>query len=276
MDGGGSLQFSDWFQEECCDFNGENSSMREEFGSHATEAGDGLEVENLVDRRREQNRRGFFVYYTAIKPVRSLPLLKANKLAMQLVQARSVMLWSLTVFMFSIILLQHYHYSLRSHYQLLSEKETTLHFFLHDTPGGPNPSAVRIIQSNAGLAANSTALTPFGTMWVVDDPLTVGPEPSSTVIGNCRGVYVSAGQSELMLVAYLDFGFTAGEFSGSSISMLSRNPVREVEREFAVVGGQGKLRMARGYAKLKCIFYNESNGDSIVEYTVIMRHFITS
>ncbi|KAK4835610.1 hypothetical protein QYF36_012008 [Acer negundo] len=112
-------------------------------------------------------------------------------------------------------------------------------------------------------------------MWVVDDPLTMGLEPSSAVIRNCQGVYVSASQSELMLVAYLDFGFTTGEFSGSSISTLSRNLVREVEREFAVVGGQGKLRMARGFAKLKCIFYNESNDDSIVEYTLIVRHFIT-
>ena len=51
MDGGGSLlHFFDWFQEECRDFNRENSATREEFGIHATEVGDALEVENLVDR----------------------------------------------------------------------------------------------------------------------------------------------------------------------------------------------------------------------------------
>lgn len=151
------------------------------------------------------------------------------------------------------------------------EKETVLHFFLHDTPGGNSPSAVRVVQTNRTV--HDTSRTPFGTVWVVDDPLTEGPDPKSTVIGNSRGLYVSAGQKELMLVAYLDFGFTSGEFNGSSISVLSRNPVTDIEREFAVVGGRGKFRMARGFANLKCIFYNESNGDSIVEYTMVVRHY---
>jgi hypothetical protein len=55
--------------------------------------------------------------------------------------------------------------------------------------------------------------------------------------------------------------------------MLSRNPVTQIEREFAVVGGRGKFRMARGFANLKCIFFNASNGDSIVEYKVVVRHY---
>ncbi|KAK2665530.1 hypothetical protein Ddye_004104 [Dipteronia dyeriana] len=78
------------------------------------------------------------------------------------------------------------------------------------------------------------------------------------LVDTLESMSLLAGQSELMLVTYFDFGFTTGKFSGSLINMLSRNPVREVECEFAVVGGQGKLRMARGFAKLKCIFYNES------------------
>ncbi|ONH92192.1 hypothetical protein PRUPE_8G161500 [Prunus persica] len=92
-------------------------------------------------------------------------------------------------------------------------------------------------------------------------PLTEGCDLKSRVIGNSRGVYVSAGKHELMLVAYLDFGFTSG-----------KNPVRDVDREFTVVSGRGKFRMARGFCKLKCIFFNETNG-SIVEYTVVVRHY---
>lgn len=149
------------------------------------------------------------------------------------------------------------------------ERETVLHFFLHDTPGGDNPSAVRVTRP----APADTSVTPFGTVWVVDDPLTEGPDPKSGVVGNSRGMYVSAGREEVMLVAYLDFGFTSGEHEGSSISMVSRNPVTEVEREFAVVGGRGKFRFARGFAKLRCIFFNDTTGDSIVEYTVWLRHF---
>ncbi|XP_059436458.1 dirigent protein 4-like [Corylus avellana] len=151
------------------------------------------------------------------------------------------------------------------------EKETVLHFFLHDTPGGSRPSAVRVVQAKG--TTHNTSLTPLGTVWVVDYPLTEGPHPKSTVVGNSRGMYVSAGREELMLVAYLDFGFTSGEFNGSSISVLSRNPVTQIEREFAVVGGRGKFRMARGFANLKCIFFNASNGDSIVKYEVVVRHY---
>ncbi|PQQ02272.1 hypothetical protein Pyn_25233 [Prunus yedoensis var. nudiflora] len=92
----------------------------------------------------------------------------------------------------------------------------------------------------------------FG-LWMT--PLTEGCDLKSRVIGNSRGVYVSAGKHELMLVAYLDFGFTSGKLNGSSISVLLRNPVRDVDREFRVVGGRGKFRMARGFCKLKCIFF---------------------
>lgn len=56
-------------------------------------------------------------------------------------------------------------------------------------------------------------------------------------------------------------------------SVLSRNPVTQIKRKFAVVGGGGKFRMARGFVNLNCIFFNESNGDSIVEYTVVVRHY---
>ena len=154
----------------------------------------------------------------------------------------------------------------------LLRQYNTMPLLLYKTPGGKRPSAVRVVQAN-GISNNNTSLTPFGTIWVVDDPLTEGLDPNSMVIGNSRGVYVSAGQDELMLVAYLDFGFTNGEFNGSSISVLSRNPVADIEREFAVVGGRGKFMMARGFANLKCIFFNESTGDSIVEYTMVLRHY---
>ncbi|KAH0977989.1 hypothetical protein GBA52_027708 [Prunus armeniaca] len=75
--------------------------------------------------------------------------------------------------------------------------------------------------------------------------LTEGNDPKSRVIGNSRGVYVSAAPSVLL-----------------------RNLVRDVDREFTVVSGRGKFRMARGFCKLKCIFFNDTNG-SIVEYTVV-------
>ncbi|KAH1040415.1 hypothetical protein J1N35_042158 [Gossypium stocksii] len=147
------------------------------------------------------------------------------------------------------------------------QKVTYVHFFLHDTQSGNNPSAVPIVSPNT-----TTTSTGFGGVIAFDDPLTVGPDITSEVIGNAQGLWVSTGKDVLTLMAYLDIGFTKGEFNGSSISVLSRNPITESERELAVVGGKGKFRMAKGYAQLKTYSVNFKTGDAIVEYNVTVIH----
>ncbi|WCJ35774.1 Disease resistance-responsive (dirigent-like protein) family protein [Euphorbia peplus] len=161
------------------------------------------------------------------------------------------------------------YYSQTVPYQSPPEKITNLHFFFHDTLSGKNPSAVLVARPNITA---SQSRTQFGEVYAVDDPLTVGPELTSEVIGNAQGLYVLSGQDLLSLVSYLDFGFTKGEFNGSSISVLSRNPVLETERELAVVGGRGKFRFAKGFAHLKTYFVNAA-GDAIVEYNVTIVHY---
>ncbi|KAL9339667.1 hypothetical protein Peur_068682 [Populus x canadensis] len=59
-----------------------------------------------------------------------------------------------------------------------------------------------------------------------------------------KGPYVSSSQHIPSLVAYFDFGFTAGEFNGSSISVFSRNPISNTERELAVVGRGGDISLS--------------------------------
>ncbi|KAE8664641.1 Dirigent protein 4 [Hibiscus syriacus] len=152
------------------------------------------------------------------------------------------------------------------------EKVTHLHFFLHDTVKGDSPSAVFVARPNMTTAFSNTLL-PFGIVAVADDPLTVGPDITSGVIGNAQGLWASTGQDVLTLMVYMDFGFTHGELNGSSISMFSRNPITEPVREVAVVGGRGKFRMAQGFAQLKTYFFNSTNGDAIVEYNVTVIHY---
>uniref|UniRef100_A0A6N2KSI8 Dirigent protein n=1 Tax=Salix viminalis TaxID=40686 RepID=A0A6N2KSI8_SALVM len=117
------------------------------------------------------------------------------------------------------------------------------------------------------------SVAPFGSIFALDDPLTAEPELTSGVMGNAQGLYVSFGQDIPSLVAYFDFGFTSGEFNGSSISVFSRNPITNTERELAMVGGRGKFRLARGFAQLKTCFLNTTNGDAIVEYNVTVIHY---
>ncbi|XVE93802.1 hypothetical protein REPUB_Repub01dG0226400 [Reevesia pubescens] len=144
------------------------------------------------------------------------------------------------------------------------EKVTHLHFFLHDTLSGKNPSAVMVARPNMTNAL-SVKNSSFGLVFSTDDPLTVGPNVTSEVIGNAQGLWVSTGQDVFCLVVYLDFGFTQGKFNGSSISMFSRNPISQTERELAVVGGRGKFRMAKGFAHLKTFYANFTSGDAIVD-----------
>ncbi|XP_058781070.1 dirigent protein 15-like [Vicia villosa] len=156
----------------------------------------------------------------------------------------------------------------------LKEKVTHLHFYLFDILSGKNPSAVQIAQPNITLGASQSA-TPFGHLYAIDDPLKDGPNETSNVIGNAQGLYLSSSKSEnLTLVLYVDFGFTTGKFKGSSLSLFSRNPVTEPKpRELAIVGGRGKFRLARGYAKVKTHFLDFKNGDAILEYDVTVLHY---
>ncbi|XP_038710076.1 dirigent protein 4-like [Tripterygium wilfordii] len=163
------------------------------------------------------------------------------------------------------------YYSKTRSYTLMKNKVTNLHFYYHDTLSGPNPSSV-LVAKPKNTTKPKTA--PFGSLYAIDDPLTVDPDPASKVIGSAQGLYVSSSQEDTTtLVTYVDFGFTAGEFNGSSISIVSRNLVENKEREVAVVGGRGKFRMAQGVALLRTYSLNPSTGDAIVEYNVTVVHY---
>ncbi|VVB09618.1 unnamed protein product [Arabis nemorensis] len=158
---------------------------------------------------------------------------------------------------------------------LKEEKVTRVIFFLHDILSGQNPSAVRIAHANLTGASNSPV--GFGSLFAMDDPLTVGPEKDSKVIGNGRGMYISGSKDmgKFTIVMYADLAFTTGKFNGSSISLFSRNPVAEEagEREIAIVGGRGKFRMARGYVKIKTHRIDMKTGDAVLRYDAIVYHY---
>ncbi|OMO92806.1 Plant disease resistance response protein [Corchorus olitorius] len=176
-----------------------------------------------------------------------------------------ILAWILVLCTAAIPCCQGY-YSKTVAYKPRRQKVTHLHFFLHDTMNGNNPSAIVVARPNI------TSRTNFGNIVVADDPLTVGPDVKSEVIGNAQGLLVPSGQNVLSLTALLDFEFTKGEFNGSSISVFSRNPITQRERQLAVVGGRGKFAMATGVANLTTYFGN-LKGDAIVEYHVTVIHY---
>ncbi|KAI8533150.1 hypothetical protein RHMOL_Rhmol11G0274000 [Rhododendron molle] len=68
---------------------------------------------------------------------------------------------------------------------MMKEKVTKLHFYFRDQVSGKNPTAVGVAQANC----TSRSLTFFGLVRVMDNALTVGPEPNSPIVGRAQGTY---------------------------------------------------------------------------------------
>ncbi|KAJ1274769.1 hypothetical protein BS78_05G086900 [Paspalum vaginatum] len=154
-----------------------------------------------------------------------------------------------------------------------AEKETHLRVFWHDVvSGGPNVSTVAQVAEGPSSSASATG---FGTVTVIDDPLTDGPNltsSSSTLVGRAQGVYVSAGRDSLSLMMAMNFVFVDGAYNGSSLAILGANPADRKVREMPVVGGTGAFRFARGYCQATTRWFDANTGDATVEYNLYVRH----
>ena len=152
------------------------------------------------------------------------------------------------------------------------QKLTRLQFYMHDIVSGPNATAIRV----AGRLSNYTGSDPvaamFGSVSVMDNPLTVTPELNSKLIGRAQGVYAMASQhEEFSLLMTLTYSFTRGRFKDSSLSVLGRNPIMSEVREMPVVGGTGVFRLARGYCFART--YSMDQMDAVIGYNVIVLHY---
>ena len=151
---------------------------------------------------------------------------------------------------------------------LRKEKFSHFRFYWHDIYSGLNPTAMSIIQPPANKSKNG-----FGSISVIDDPLTEGPELSSKLLGKAQGFYGLASQDEVALLMAMNFHFVQGKYNGSTITILGRNPVFNKVREMPVIGGSGLFRFARGYVHASTYKFDPSNGDAVVEYNVYVLHY---
>ncbi|KAF8041014.1 hypothetical protein BT93_B3054 [Corymbia citriodora subsp. variegata] len=147
-----------------------------------------------------------------------------------------------------------------------NEKLTRIHFFLHDILTGPSPSALPIVPPR------SNSSTYFGLVCAIDDPLTIGPDPSSDVVGRAQGLYAPASQEELALLLAVNLVFTEGEYKGSTLTVLGRNSVFMKVREMPVIGGTGAFRFARGYVLARTYQFDTKTANAVIEYDVYVWH----
>ncbi|KAG8391252.1 hypothetical protein BUALT_Bualt01G0168800 [Buddleja alternifolia] len=148
------------------------------------------------------------------------------------------------------------------------EKVVKLHFFVQDALGGPNATVWEVARSEI----TSTKTTSFGQVRVLDDVITAEPDRNSDKLGRAQGVITFAGLEESALTMSLNFYFTSGNYSGSTLCVVGRNPISSKNRELPVVGGTGVFRMARGYSISNTYSYDAATNYGVLEYTVYVAY----
>ncbi|XP_068638615.1 dirigent protein 1-like [Aristolochia californica] len=152
-------------------------------------------------------------------------------------------------------------------------KSTNLQFYMHDVVDGPNATVARVAPSQPlNFSASDPIAASFGSLYVIDDPLTVSPERSSELVGRAQGMYAMASLgNEFSLSMMLTYSFVSGPYNGSSFSVLGRNPVLREVREMPIVGGTGIFRLGRGF----CLAQTHSSVgfDAVIRYNVTVLHY---
>ncbi|KAJ8760079.1 hypothetical protein K2173_010935 [Erythroxylum novogranatense] len=84
------------------------------------------------------------------------------------------------------------------------KKEKLSHFkiYWHDIITGPSPSSIQIVPP-----PKNTSRLAFGLVRMMDNPLTLGPELSSKMVGRAQGFYAQASQEGVGLLMAMNFGF---------------------------------------------------------------------
>ncbi|CAK8574813.1 unnamed protein product [Lathyrus sativus] len=149
------------------------------------------------------------------------------------------------------------------------EKLSHLKFYWHSIASGNNSTSIEVVPTPKKL--NSS--TSFGSFNMIDNPLTLGPELSSKLVGKSQGFYVYASKEEFSLFMGMNFALIEGKYNGSSFTILGSNPISHKVREMPVIGGTGLFKLARGYAQVTTHFLDLKTAYAIDEYNVYVFHY---
>ncbi|KAJ3696718.1 hypothetical protein LUZ61_000423 [Rhynchospora tenuis] len=132
-----------------------------------------------------------------------------------------------------------------------------LHFYVHLLP---NRTEVLVAKSDIPVPGS---FYNFGSIVVLDNLITEGPENTSYPLGKTQGVM--SVMNSLTVVWAANIVFTSGQYNGSSLAILGPDDITQPIRELAIVGGSGYFRMAQGYITIKTYSVNLNNGDAEIE-----------
>ncbi|KAK7264713.1 hypothetical protein RJT34_32323 [Clitoria ternatea] len=151
-------------------------------------------------------------------------------------------------------------------------KQTNLVFYVHDHFTGDDSTAATV----AGKSGPTSSILHFGTVAIVDDPVTVGSSIDSTLIGRAQGIYVNSQLDGKGLYMVFSVIFTDGEFKGSSLEIQGSDIFTMKEREFGVVSGTGYFRFVKGYGIMETQFMDIANLTATLKLNVTARNACSS
>ncbi|KAK6136599.1 hypothetical protein DH2020_029632 [Rehmannia glutinosa] len=150
---------------------------------------------------------------------------------------------------------------------LAKEKVTQFQLYVQDILSGPNVTIIQVAWGNYTL----TSPTSFGLVVVFDDPVRTRSNPDSEIVGRAQGLVTFASLEGISLHMTHDIVFTSGEYNGSTLNLVGRNPLLRDYHEFSVVGGSGTFRLARGFVVARTV--SNSTYNTIFEYNVTVIHY---
>ncbi|XP_022138013.1 dirigent protein 11-like [Momordica charantia] len=148
-------------------------------------------------------------------------------------------------------------------------KHTNIVFYVHDYFTGEDASAIAV----AGTKGPKSTILEFGTLVVVDDPVTEGPEIGSPEIGRAQGMYVNSKLDGKGLYMVFSVVFTGGEFRGSSLEIQGSDLFTMKEREFGVVSGTGFFRFVKGFGIMETQTMDLANLRAVIKLNVTVKHY---
>ncbi|MED6107074.1 hypothetical protein PIB30_010521 [Stylosanthes scabra] len=119
----------------------------------------------------------------------------------------------------------------------------------------------------------------FGSVTVIDDQLTEGPELGSAVIGKGQGFYLASsldGSSKTIVLTILLHGGSENHNDGieDTISFFGIHRSASPQSEVAVIGGTGRYENARGYATVETLLKEDQHTtdgvDTILNFNVYL------
>ncbi|XP_058764685.1 pterocarpan synthase 1-like [Vicia villosa] len=144
--------------------------------------------------------------------------------------------------------------------------QSTLVFYLQDVGKGPKATVSPVI----GINGKVWSYNSFGTIFVVDDPVTISPSSYSTQIGRAQGTITVTAQDGANVNIVLSLVFNNAQYAGSTLEIQGTSRQRDNLRELGVVSGTGRFRFARGFAVFETISYDPTYSQSVIRLTVTL------